>query len=55
MGVPEHFIALIRSLYGNKEAAIRTEYDDTEWFEVRNLFDKGASCPPTYSTCTVKI
>jgi len=35
MGVPEHLIALIRSLYANQEAAVRMEYGDTEWFEVR--------------------
>jgi hypothetical protein len=34
MGVPEHLTALIRSLYANQEAAVRTEYGDTEWFEV---------------------
>jgi len=32
MGVPEH---LIRSLYANQEAAVRMEYGDTGWFEVR--------------------
>jgi hypothetical protein len=32
--VPEHLIALIRRLYANQEAAVRTEYGDTEWFAV---------------------
>jgi len=35
MGVPEHLIALIKSLYTKREAAVRTEYGNTEWFEVR--------------------
>jgi hypothetical protein len=35
MGGPEHLIALIRSLYTNQEAAVKTEYGDTEWFAVR--------------------
>jgi len=38
MGVSEHLlIALIRSLYANQEAAVRMEYGDTEWFEVRKV------------------
>jgi hypothetical protein len=35
MGVPEHLIALIKSLYTKQEAAVKTEYGNTEWFEVR--------------------
>jgi len=35
MGVTEHVIALIRSLYANQEVAVRTEYGETEWFEER--------------------
>jgi hypothetical protein len=34
MRVPEHFIALIKSLYTKQEAAVKTEYGNTEWFEV---------------------
>jgi len=34
MGVPEHLIILIKSLYTNQEAAVKTEYGNTEWFEV---------------------
>ena len=29
MGVPKYLIALIRSMYANQEAAVRTEYGDT--------------------------
>jgi len=35
MGKPEHPIVLIKSLYTKQEAAVRTEYGDTEWSEVR--------------------
>jgi hypothetical protein len=35
MGVPEHLIVLIKSLYTNQEAAVKLEYRNTEWFEVR--------------------
>jgi hypothetical protein len=34
MGLPEHLIALIKSLYTKREAAVKTEYGNTEWFEV---------------------
>jgi RNA-binding protein YlmH len=30
MGVPENLIALIKSLYTNQEAAVKTEYGNTE-------------------------
>jgi hypothetical protein len=46
MGVPEHLIALIRSLYVNQEAAVRTEYGDTEWFEVRKGVRQGRILSP---------
>jgi hypothetical protein len=35
MGVPEHLIILIKSLYTKQEAAVKTEYGNKEWFEVR--------------------
>jgi len=31
MGVPEHLIAIITSLYMKQEAAIKTGYGNTEW------------------------
>jgi hypothetical protein len=41
MGVPEHLIILIKSLYKKQEAAVRTEYGNTEWFEVRKGVRQG--------------
>jgi hypothetical protein len=35
MGVPKHLTVLIRSLYASQEATVKTEYGDTECFEVR--------------------
>ena len=32
MGIPEHMVQVIRSLYTNQEAKVRTEYGDTESF-----------------------
>ena len=44
--VPEHLIALIKSLYTNQEAALRKEYGDTEWFEVRKGVRQGCILSP---------
>jgi hypothetical protein len=46
MGVPEHLIILIKSLYTQQEAAIRTEYGNTEWFEVRKGVRQGHILSP---------
>ena len=55
MGVPEHLVILIKSLHMKQEAAVKTQYGNTEWFEVGKGVRQGVSCPPTYSTCTMNI
>jgi hypothetical protein len=53
MGLPEHLIVLIKSLYTNQEAAVRTEYSNAEWYEVRKGVRQGCILSPylfnTYS------
>ena len=39
--MPEHLIALIKSLYTKQEAAVRMEYGNTEWLEVRKGVRQG--------------
>jgi hypothetical protein len=46
MGVPEHLIALIKSLYMKEEAAVKMEYDNTEWFEVGKGVRQGCILSP---------
>jgi hypothetical protein len=46
MGVPEHLIILIKSLYTKQEAAVRMEYGNTEWFEVRKGVRQGCILSP---------
>jgi hypothetical protein len=46
MGVPEHLIVLIKSLYMKQEAAVKTEYGNTEWFEVRKGVRQGCILSP---------
>jgi hypothetical protein len=46
MGVPEHLIVLIKSLYKKREAAVQTEYGNTEWFEVIKGVRQGCILSP---------
>jgi hypothetical protein len=41
MGVPEHLIVILKSLYMKQEAAVKMEYGKTEWFEVRKDVRQG--------------
>jgi len=46
IGVPEHLIILIKSLHTKQEAAVRMEYGNTEWFEVRKGVRQGCILSP---------
>src|SRR5215467_9204708 len=46
MGVPEHLIILIKSLYTKQEAAVRTEYGNIDWFEVSKGVRQGCILSP---------
>jgi hypothetical protein len=46
MVVPEHLITLVKSLYTNQEAAVKTEYGNTEWFEVGKNVRQGCILSP---------
>jgi hypothetical protein len=46
MGVPEHLTVLLKSLYTKQEAAVRTEYGNKEWFEVRKGVRQGCILSP---------
>ena len=34
MGIPEHMIVLLRGMYDDQEATVRTIYGSTEWFKI---------------------
>ena len=42
IGIPEHMVQVIRSLYANQEAKVRTEYGDTERFSIGKGVRQGA-------------
>ena len=44
--MPEHLIAIIKSLYTNQEATVRTEYGTTDWFIVRKVVRQECSLFP---------
>ena len=46
MGVPEHMVQVIRSLYTNQEAKVRTEYGDTESFSIGKGVRQGCVLSP---------
>ena len=33
MGIPDHFICLLRNLYAGQEATVRTGHGTTDWFQ----------------------
>ena len=41
MGIPEQFQELIRSLYANEEATVRTAFGNTNWFEIAKGIRQG--------------
>jgi len=44
--VPERLLTLVRSLYANQKAAVRTEYGNIEWFEIRKVVRQGCILSP---------
>ena len=34
MGVPDHLICLLRNLYADKEATVKTRHRTTDWFKI---------------------
>ena len=53
MGIPDHLTSLMRMLYNNQTAIVRTEYGDCETFNIEE-YGKAVSSPHTYSICTVR-
>ena len=34
MGIPDHLICLLRSLYAGQEATVRAGHETTDWFQI---------------------
>ena len=41
MGIPDHLTCLLRNLYANQEATVRTGRGTTDWFQIRKGVRQG--------------
>ena len=48
IGIPEHLTCLLRNLYANQEATVRTRHGTTDWFQIGKGSVKVVYCHPTY-------
>ena len=46
MGVPDHLIHLLRNLYVEQEATVRTGYGTTDWFKIGKGVRQGCILSP---------
>ena len=51
MGIPDHFICLLRNLYEGQEATVRTLYGRTDWFRL----EKGVQQGSLLSSCLFNL
>ena len=50
MGIPDHLTCLLRNLYADQEATVRTGHGTTEWFQIGKGVHQGCQCHPAYLT-----
>ena len=46
MGIPDHLICLLRNLYVDQEATVRTGHGTTDWFQIRKGVRQGCILSP---------
>ena len=46
MGIPDHLTCLLRNLYADKEARVRTGHGTTDWFQIRKGVHQGCILSP---------
>ena len=46
MGVPDHPTCLLRNLYADQEATVRTGYGTADWFQIRKGVCQGCILSP---------
>ena len=46
MGIPDHLTCLLRNLYANQEATVRTEHGTIDWFQIRKGISQGCIMSP---------
>ena len=50
MAIPDHLTYLLRNLYAGQEAAVRTGFGTTDWFQKGKKYVKAVYCHHAYST-----
>ena len=46
MGIPDHLTCLMRNLYADQEATVRTGYGTTDWFQIGKVVHQGCILSP---------
>ena len=46
MGIPDHLTCLLRNLYADQEATVRTGHGTTDWFQIRKAVHQGCTLSP---------
>ena len=46
MGIPDHLICLLRNLYADQEATVRTGHETTDWFPIGKGVHQGCILSP---------
>ena len=46
MGIPDHLTCLLRNLYANQEATVRTRHGTTDWFQTGKGEHRGCILSP---------
>ena len=46
MAIPDHLTCLLRNLYGDQEAIVRTRHGTTDWFQIREGEQQGSIFSP---------
>ena len=52
--VPTQLMVLLRNMYANQEAAVKSSFGDTEEFDIGKVCERVESCLICYSTSTQK-
>ena len=50
MEIPDHLTCLLRTLYADQEATIRTRHGPMDWFQIGKEYTKAVYCHPAYLT-----
>ena len=50
VGIPDHLTCLLRNLFADQEATVRTRYGTTYWFQIGKGVCQAVYCHPAYLT-----